>query len=663
MNKKDKAELLTALRDADLEKSGLDDPKLIKKLGLTRVLGPDEVREKLGINNAAAYEIPYFDLDGRAIDYSRFKLFPTKGDLDFSYFQPEKTIPHIYAPPLAQWRKIAADASQRIVLTEGEKKAACGCLHGLDAIGLGGVWNWKAKKWDIDVLRDFDQFVWKGREVEVCFDGDLYTNENVSRALSALCEALSNRGARIYIRRLPPIDGVSKLDDFLVRHGDKGRDAYEQLEREEATDSAALWALNDDLVYVTEVKAFWSVRDRLWYDTASRLLLKYGSIRAGRVRAIERWVYDWPHRREARRQTYAPDQPQFTAAGDLNVWRQWGAEPASGDISVVKRIVSGFGDETFQRAFWQWLAYPIQNPGAKINWAVVLWSREHGTGKSYVADLMRDIYGDNAEVITSSDLYDERSTWLRHKQFIAAEEVTKSNDWRAADRLKVYITSDTVRINEKYEPAHSLPNVANLLLLSNHSDAVRIDSADRRYLVAEVHNDPRDARLWDEAHKFRKQGGAAHLMHYLRHEVDCSKFNPKGRAPMTDDKRAMIHESKSSLERWVADLIGDLDNQLGEELAKLVRGRDVFTVDELMNALPEELEKQHPTPAAFSKALVSEGAIRFGGGVLKTRNGDSRRLVALRNLEWWRQHVNDAEAWRANYSQEMTVASARRAKK
>ena len=517
--KRDNKELLTAVRDADLEASGLSDPKIVKKLRLTTLLDVEQTRDltKGAAKHAVAYEIPYFDLDGKPNGYSRWKLIATKDELDFTYYQREKTIPHIYLPPLVQWKQIATDTSTRIVLTEGEKKAACGCQHGLNCIGLGGVWNWRAKKWDIDVLRDFEQFSWKAREVEVCFDGDLYSNVNVSRALSALCEALAERGARIYVRRLPVADGVSKLDDFLVKHG---REAYEQLPRDEETDSAALWALNDDLVYVREAQGYWSANDRLWYANPSRLLLKYGSLRAGRARAIEKWAYDWPHRREARRQTYAPDQPQFTAEGDYNVWTRWGTEPKPGDISIVKRIVSGFGDETFQRAFWQWLAYPIQNPGAKINWAAVLWSLTQGTGKSYVGDLMLDIYGlkdngNNGDQIGVADLYSDRNTWLRHKQFIVAEEVTKA-DRRTADKLKVYITSSTVRIDEKYEPAHTLPNLANLLLLSNYPDAVARHSTDRRcYIVAEVHNDPLDQRLWDEAKRFPEQGAEPRILTVL----------------------------------------------------------------------------------------------------------------------------------------------------
>ena len=212
-------ELLKAARASDLQLSGLNSKSIITKLKLTTLLDAEQTRELTGISDAVSYEIPYFDLKGRATNFSRWKLIPLKDPLPFKYYQAPKTVPRLYLPPLVNWTRLASDVSQRLILTEGEKKSATACLHGMPCIGLGGVWSWKAKKWGQDVLRDFDQFEWEGREVEICYDGDLYSNANVARAMGALCLAMSERGARVFMRILPNTDGRSSLDEFLVEHG------------------------------------------------------------------------------------------------------------------------------------------------------------------------------------------------------------------------------------------------------------------------------------------------------------------------------------------------------------------------------------------------------------------------------------------------------------
>jgi putative DNA primase/helicase len=222
---------LLSARDADLVVSGLADPRVVKRLMLTKVLSTKETETLTGEKECVAYEIPYFQLDGTRSGFSRWKLIPVGDEKPgMKYYQLEKTIPQIYLPRLVNWQKIAADPKQPIIITEGEKKAACACLHGLPCMGLGGVWTFGSKKWRYRVLPDFDKFVWDGREVEVCYDSDLSANENVQRACEGLLAELRSRGARTFLRRLPATDGKTGLDDLLVAVGVEG---YLKLDRAE----------------------------------------------------------------------------------------------------------------------------------------------------------------------------------------------------------------------------------------------------------------------------------------------------------------------------------------------------------------------------------------------------------------------------------------------
>jgi hypothetical protein len=651
---KREADLARAARDEDLALSGLAKPATLKRLQLGTVLGVDETRELTGLEQqAVSYEIPYFTPDGTRLKHSRWKIISVGEDLPLKYYQEPKTIPRLYFPPLLDWSKVVSDTSRAILITEGEKKAACACLHGMPAVGLGGVWNWKSKKWAMPVVRDFDLVDWKDREVEICYDADMSENENVARALDALTGVLSKRGAAVFIRYLPQAEGLSSLDDFLVS---KGRQEYEELECPEADFSEKLRAFNSDLVYVVEMVGYYSTRERVFYSNPQKLLQRYGDIKilseSGRqTPAIKEWA-EWPHRRMVTRLSYEPGKERF-ANGALNDWRGWGVKPRRGEVGGLLDVIRSIDDHEW---LLQWLAYPLQNPGAKMYTAVLVWSAETGTGKTFIGSVMRDIYGaDNSGTITSDDLHDERLSWLRNKQFILGEEVSSSNRRADSGVLKHVITGETVRVNEKYQPAYTLPNKANFMFTSNNPDAVRIERGDRRFWVGRL-SKHRPQKFWDELDRWRKADGGGAFMYYLLKSVDLKGFNPRARAPETDEKAHMIYTGMSSLEQWCEDLMMDPDQFFGD-VAALAKGKDVFEVADLMAFMPPELERMTPTPTAVGRALARTGAVR--AGVVRV-GGATKRLLAVRNLEFWDEHRSDKAAWAANYAGKMTVGDKKR---
>jgi len=644
-------EIAKAARDEDLALSGLAGAAIVKKLGLGNVLSMSETRALTGIEQkAVAYEMPYFDLAGRRIKHSRWKIIPVGDDLPMKYYQEPNTIPRLYLPPLLDWAKVARDPSKRMIVTEGEKKAATACLHGMPCLGLGGVWNWKSKRWSMPEVKDFDLFEWKGREVEVCYDADLSENENVAKALAALCGSLSRRGATVFIRYLPPTEGSSSLDDYLVRYG---QEAYEDLECPEWDTSRELRRFNEELVYVEDMVGYYSTGPRVFYPNVQKLIQRYGSVtvpsEAGKmVPAVQEWAR-WPHMRMVSRLTYEPGLGQ-EVGGAFNEWRGWGADSKRGEVGQFLEVLRSIEGHEW---LMQWLAYPVVHPGAKLYTASLLWSTESGTGKTFIGSVMCDIFGgDNTAIITSDDLRDERLSWLKNTQFVLGEEVSSAGRRQDSGVLKHVITGETIRVNEKYVPAYKLPNKANFLFTSNQPDALRIDKGDRRFWVGLL-DKTRPRKFWDELDRWRKNGGAGAFRWYLEHRVSLASFNPRARAPETKEKAHMVYTGMSSLEQWCEDLLEDPDRFFGD-VAALAKGKDVFEVRDLLAFMPEELDRIGPTPTAVGRALARAGAIRAG----VVRVGDvSKRLVAVRNLEWWNAHKHDGSIWAANYSGKMTVAT------
>jgi hypothetical protein len=453
-----------------------------------------------GIEDAVAYQIPYFGPRGEDLQYLRWKLFPvTDDDIGIKYTQVDKTIPRLYLPPLVDWSKICEDVDQRLIITEGEKKAACATNMGMPCIALGGVWSFTSKKWHLKEIPDWKWFDMKGREIEVCYDGDMYTNDNVARALDALTGLLTKKGARVFVRHLPTVDGLSKLDDFLVA---KGRKAYEALHVAEAPNSELMSQLNEDLCYIKNTQTYFSTHERILYGDVGRLKRRYGSMtilaESGKqIAAVDEWV-KWPFMRMADRMTYAPGEPQFIR-GELNDWPGWGVEAKRGEVSQFLDVIKSIDGWEW---LLKWLAYPVQNPGAKMFSAVLIWSVEQGTGKTFIGDVMRDIYGRNSNVITSVELHDESFVWLRNMQFILGEEVSQRRSIADSGLLKHIITNDTITINEKYVPTYKLPNCANLMFTSNKPDAIIMDRNDRRFFVGKL-DKSRPLSFWRKLDRWR----------------------------------------------------------------------------------------------------------------------------------------------------------------
>jgi hypothetical protein len=110
------------------------------------------------------------------------------------------------------------DPSAPLWITEGTKKADCGALHGLCIVALTGVWNWMytSTAGSKMALEEFRDIPLNGRRVILAFDGDVARKVPVQKALHALAQYLSYKGARIEYLHLPDTDNKTGLDDYLM---------------------------------------------------------------------------------------------------------------------------------------------------------------------------------------------------------------------------------------------------------------------------------------------------------------------------------------------------------------------------------------------------------------------------------------------------------------
>lgn len=256
------------------------------------------------------------------------------------------------------------------------------------------------------------------------------------------------------------------------------------------------------------------------------------------------------------------DQVGFDPSGKdkmvkLNTWRGWPLEPAAGEcqrlLNLLHYLCSGDADgDRVYKWLLCWMAYPLQNPGAKMSSAVIMHGPQ-GTGKSAVFQTLAKIYGDYATVLNQRGLEDKfNSDWADSKLFILAEEVvTRAEMHHIKNELKELVTGEWIRVNPKNVAAYRQRNQVNIVYLSNEDQPLPIENDDRRHLVVYTPA-ALPASEYDDLFREIENGGIAAFYHFLLN-LDLGDFHPKKHPPMTEAKRELIRLSMSSEDRFVEE--------------------------------------------------------------------------------------------------------------
>jgi hypothetical protein len=330
----------------------------------------------------------------------------------------------------------------------------------------------------------------------------------------------------------------------------------------------------------------------------------------------------------------------------INLWEGWGVEPAPGDIKPWTLMMDHiFGTETVMRKwFEQWLAYPFQNPGAKMTTAAVLWSVKQGVGKSIIGETIGRLYGKHFRTITSGELHGPFNGWMKGCQFALGEENSSSDQRADANKLKFQITGETVLVNEKHQPAIELKNCANFLFTSNHADAFYLEDADRRFFIWEILAERMPTGFYADFIDWRdNQGGLSVLMHHLM-TTDLTGFSPKDNAPVTEAKREMILQSKTELERWLQDATEDAI------AVATVFGKEVVHIDEITSIYCRERHVR-VSSTAVSKALRRQHAFAKRRIMSKGRR---HNVLSLINHDRWSRA--DSTEWTTEFQKPITMS-------
>ncbi|PRP68598.1 hypothetical protein BUE93_21390 [Chromobacterium amazonense] len=158
--------------------------------------------------------------------------------------------------------------------------------------------------------------------------------------------------------------------------------------------------------------------------------------------------------------------------------------PACEGILQLAQHLCDYRLEVFEWLM-NWLAYPLQHVGTKMDTAVLMHGSVHGTGKSMFFEVvMKQLYGRYGITLGQDQLESQYTGSRSAKLFLLFEEVISSKQrYSQTGKLKHMITGLTQVIEKKFMNAWEESNHANCVFLSNAIQPLHIEAYDRRFQV------------------------------------------------------------------------------------------------------------------------------------------------------------------------------------
>jgi len=298
------------------------------------------------------------------------------------------------------------------------------------------------------------------------------------------------------------------------------------------------------------------------FDERARLILKVNALRLAFGSDVVKMWLNSDQRRMVMQEQMVFDPTGTCEPPCINLFDGFGMSPKAGDCEPILELLyhlcadsADTPDGVGKVVAWclNWLALPLQKPGTKMRSALVFHGPQ-GAGKNLFFEIMTKLYGRYGLVVGQDQLEDKFNDWASQKLFMIGDEVVaRAELYHHKNKLKAFITGDTIQINAKMLPLRQEANHVNVVFLSNELQPLALEQSDRRYFV--VYTPPRRKDdLYARVAACLEGGGAEAFFHYLK-GLDLSGFSSFDIPPMTRAKADLIELGLKPSERFLREWV------------------------------------------------------------------------------------------------------------
>ena len=246
----------------------------------------------------------------------------------------------------------------------------------------------------------------------------------------------------------------------------------------------------------------------------------------------------------------------------------------------------------------KYLAFKVQNPGGKVNHALVLGGPQ-GIGKDTLLEPVKAAVGPwNWSDISPTQMVGRFNAWAR----AVILRVNEARDLGEVDRFSFYDHSktficappDVLLVDEKHLRESYCVNVCGVIITTNHlSDGLYLPSDDRRHYVAwsPRTKDDFDADHWTRMYQWFEKGGNGHVAAYLR-TLDLDDFDPKAPPPKTPAFWAIVSAGEAPESGELRDVVDALENPHAVTLARIVDKAEHLRMTGLVEELTDRRNRR-----------------------------------------------------------------------
>ena len=238
-----------------------------------------------------------------------------------------------------------------------------------------------------------------------------------------------------------------------------------------------------------------------------------------------------------------------------------------------------FGDDA--EHIIRWLAHRVQRPFEKINHAIVLGGAQ-GIGKDTALEPVKHAIGPwNFVEVSPQHMLARFNGFLKSVilRVSEARDLGESDRFKFYDHSKAYIAAppDVLRIDEKHLHEYAIPNVAGVIITTNHkTDGIFLPEDDRRHFVAwsELTRENFDEAYWTTLWRwYYGEGGNGHVAAYLA-GLDISDFDPKAPPRKTQAFWEIVDASRSPEDGEMQTAIDRLDAPNALTISEIISQAD-----------------------------------------------------------------------------------------
>lgn len=431
-------------------------------------------------------------------------------------------------------------------------------------------------------LKAKDDFARVKNMISTCTDvDDLFDSVAKKVAKAITYDHQLDVVAKLMQERANELDGVKRPIDVARKALIKSRSAHKASVGDKTPEwvSDFVWLENDDCFYSLSERKAISIRSyNARYD---RHMLSPEDKALGRaipeVRATDAALttYSMKH---VDGQVYLPACEQIVQLDD-DSWRvniyddrsipaieEVKTKSQKNALEAVERHFEVLFPNTLERDLViSYLAYQVQCPGERINWAMLIQGAE-GAGKTWMQNLMAGVIGrSNVGPVNPASLFAPFNGWAEGRKMIFVEEIRlRGHDrFEVLDKIKTNITNDTLEITRKGRDPYVTPNVASYVMFTNYSDALSLSDNDRRYFIVKTSF---QVKAQIVAFRMKYPGHYAQIFSAVSEHPGVLRgwlmakrlspdFDPKGDAPTTDAKRHMRAINLSDEQESLLDLV------------------------------------------------------------------------------------------------------------